>query len=143
MDISHADQMFKCGQSGGIDEFHTVPALFPAETMWVDCIRPKQAGTYELYLFGHGPLSANTGKFNVRVGTITSGVLQAGYTDYGNKETLNSMAFEDPGLMENKHYVKFTGIVVSNVNQFIIITRLKGASNDSSFVQGYQIKRTA
>lgn len=141
--LDHPDMMFRCGRQGGRTVSDPLPALFPADTMVVDVIKPKQAGTYELYLFGHGALDANTGKFNVRVGNVIAGVLQAGFVDYGNKETVNGPTFIQPSFLEGKQFVKFTGVIVPTANDFIIITVLKGASTDQAFVQGYQIKRTA
>lgn len=86
------------------------------------------AGTYDIYLYGHGADDADNTDFTVRVGASV----------YGPESTVNGAGWETDTWVEGNQFVKLT--ITVGAGETVEIEFGAGASG-SHFINGLQIKR--
>jgi hypothetical protein len=88
------------------------------------------AGTYDIYLYGHGDYDAYNDIFSVTVGS----------TNYGNQSTTTNSDWNSSTWLEGRQYVVFRNVAITNGGSPMVITSSKGGGTEAC-INGLQLVR--
>lgn len=112
-----------------------------AETAYF-LISELPAGTYELFLFGHGDADTKNTVFTVETGEFTTHAQEVGSSAVLVDEKATSGTSWNPGsLAEDREYVRIAGITVGAEGQIRITCQ--AGSDVIWYFNGFQLRRTA
>ncbi|MDB6111884.1 MAG: Immunoglobulin I-set domain protein, partial [Pedosphaera sp.] len=89
------------------------------------------AGSYDVYLYGHGPSADANGVYNLAVDSTSS----------GTQSTTNGAGWDSPVWREGVQYVVFRAVSLTNAAQVLKVTVSPGASG-YSLISGLQLVST-
>lgn len=140
IEMVHPDLMYRYATSSG-----TILNAYPITLT----LRKLPPGTYDIYMYGHGPAPAKASRFALNTGKLL--LAFGGYqldpgqpkVSYGVGQTTSSAQYLDAGFQEAMQYLRFKDVIIDgSANNGVELIALPVPGQDNlTWFQGFQIVR--